>query len=214
MKGSMMSKQRIQKWMRPVATGLTAGVLATGCVNAENGASATAVAVPPAVATAPAARPAPAAPAAAVTAVAASRVAAAVPAASPYDKPGFFTQLDARDGRLWVFAAGSEDLAKFKADGRPARHVLRPGAGPDGLTLKSTESSTIVAYVVAQPGFFTELDEKDGRLWVFKAGSEDLEAYTTKGRPARHVLRPAAGPMGLTLKSTEAEVLDAYQARF
>lgn len=66
----------------------------------------------------------------------------------------------------------------------------------------------------AQPGFYTELDERDGRLWVFREGSDDLAAYQEKGRPANHVLRPGAGPLGLTLKSTEAAVLDEYQARF
>ena len=128
-----------------------------------------------------------------------------------YDKPGFYTQLDTRDERLWVFAEGSEDLAKFKAEGRPARHVLRPGAGPNGMTLKSTESETILAYVVAKPGFYTSMD-KDGRVWVFAEGSEELAAFKEKGKPARHVVRPAAGPLGLTIKSTDFDVLDAYQA--
>ncbi len=182
-----MSKRQMRIWMRPVATGFTASVLAVGCVSAESGAP---VAAAPVV-TAPAA----------VT-------------AAPHDKPGFITQLDERDGRLWVFREGSEELAKFKAEGRPARHVLRPGAGPLGLTLKSTESEIIVDYIVAQPGFYTEVDSTDGRLWVFTEGSEDLESFKTKGKPARQVLRPGAGPLGLTLKSTEADVLDAYQARF
>ncbi len=131
---------------------------------------------------------------------------------SSYDKPGFYTALDAKDGRLWVFAKDSEDLAKFKAEGNPARHVLRPGAGPDGLTLKSTESSTIIEYVATRPGFFVSLDPRDERLWVFEEGSEDLAKFKSEGRPARHVLRPGAGPLGLTLKSTEFDVLDAYQA--
>jgi len=128
-----------------------------------------------------------------------------------YSKPGFYVQLDERDGRLWVFAEGSEDLAKFKAEGRPARHVLRPGAGPDGLTLKSTESSTIIQYVASKPGFYVELD-KDERLWVFEDGSEALAEFKEKGKPARHVVRPAAGPLGLTIKAVEFDVLDAYQA--
>ena len=130
-------------------------------------------------------------------------------AAVDYAKPGFHTEVDAKDGRLWVFKLGSDDLAKFKADGRPARHVLRPGAGPGGVTLKSTESETIIEYLVAKPGFHTELD-KDGRLWVFTLGSPELAEFKAKGTPARHVVRPGAGPLGLTLKATDAVVLDAY----
>ncbi len=60
-------------------------------------------------------------------------------------------------------------------------------------------------------GFYTELD-KDGRLWVFKAGSAELAEFKAKGKPARHVVRPAAGPGGVTLKAVDFETLDAYQA--
>ncbi len=126
-------------------------------------------------------------------------------------KPGFVVAYDTRDERLWVFSEGSEDLAKFEAEGRPARHVLRPGAGPLGLTLKSTESSTIIEYVVTREGFFTQLDG-DGRLWVFRADSPELASYLAAGKPAKHVVRPGAGPLGLTLKAVDVETLDAYQA--
>jgi hypothetical protein len=60
-------------------------------------------------------------------------------------------------------------------------------------------------------GFYTELD-KDGRLWVFKDGSTELAEFKAKGKPARHVVRPAAGPGGVTLKAVDFETLDAYQA--
>jgi hypothetical protein len=102
-------------------------------------------------------------------------------------------------------------LAAYKEKGKPARHVLRPGAGPDGLTLKSTESETILEYVATKPGFYVNVD-KDGRIWVFAEGSEDLASYKEKGKPARHVVRPAAGPFGTTLKAVGFDVLDAYQA--
>ena len=128
-----------------------------------------------------------------------------------YDKPGFFTELDDKDGRLWIFVEGSDDLQKYLSEGRPARHVLRPSAGPDGLTLKSTESATIIEYIASRPGFYVALD-KDERLWVFEEGSEALAEYKEKGKPARHVVRPVAGPLGLTIKAVEFEVLDAYMA--
>ena len=191
-----MEKRPMYMWTRRVAAGFTALMLAVGCLSAvaaPRQASITTLAV---------------------EATAAQVTAPGTPAASAHGKPGFYTEVDERDGRLWVFREGSEDLAAYQEQGRPARHVARPGAGPLGLTLKSTELGTIVDYVVSQPGFYTEVDERDGRLWVFREGGEDLAAFQEQGRPARHVVRPGAGPLGLTLKSNEMSVLDAYQARF
>ncbi len=165
--------------------GLTVSVLA-GCATADSGAPA-----------------APSAPAPAMTA------AAETPS---HAKDGFYTQLD-KDGRLWVFLADSPELAEFKTKGKPAKHVVRPGAGPGGVTLKAVEMDTIVAYITAQPGFYTQLD-KDGRLWVFLADSPELAEFKAKGKPAKHVVRPGAGPLGLTIKAVDTTVLDAYQAKF
>ena len=136
---------------------------------------------------------------------------AKVASAVKYDKPGFYTTIDQKDGRLWVFKEGSEDLAAYKEKGKPAKHVVRPGAGPGGITLKATESETILEYVATKPGFHVSLD-KDGRLWIFEEGSEALANYKEKGKPARHVVRPGAGPFGTTIKAVEFSVLDAYQA--
>ena len=65
-----------------------------------------------------------------------------------YDKPGFVTILD-KDGRLWVFRVDSKELAEFREKGEPAKVVVRPRKGPDGLTLKSTDNETIEAYLAA-----------------------------------------------------------------
>ena len=132
------------------------------------------------------------------------------PAPSPLDKPGFFTELD-KDGRLWVFKTGTPELDEFKAKGKPAKHVVRPGAGPLGLTLKAVESETLVEYLAARPGFHVELD-KDGRLWVFKTGTPELDEFKAKGKPAKHVVRPLAGPGRITIKAPDAETADAYLA--
>lgn len=64
------------------------------------------------------------------------------------------------------------------------------------------------ASAYAKPGFHTEME--DGRLWVFKEGSEELENYRSKGELAKHVVRPGAGPGGMTLKAPDAETLDSY----
>ncbi len=130
--------------------------------------------------------------------------------ADPFAKPGFYTEVD-QDGRLWVFEEGSEDLKSFKEEGKPARQVRRPAAGPNGVTVISTEMETITAYIVAKPGFYTEIDQ-DGRLWVFEEDSDDLKRYKEEGKPARQVRRPAAGPLGITVISTEMETIDAYLA--
>ncbi len=126
----------------------------------------------------------------------------------PHAKEGFATVYD-KEGRLWVFRDGSPEHHAYLEDGIPTRYVTRPGVGPGGITLRSPEGETIVEYVVAQPGFLTEID-KDGRLWVLRVGSPEHEAYLEKGKPAQQVIRPGAGPLGLTVKSVDLDTIDAY----
>lgn len=121
-------------------------------------------------------------------------------------KPGFVTVIE--DGRLWVFRAGSKDLADFEKHGELAKHVVRPGAGPGGMTIKAPDNETIAAYIVAREGFKTILE--DGRVWVFRAGSKDLVDFQKHGELAKHVVRPGAGPDGMTIKAPDAETIDAY----
>jgi hypothetical protein len=63
-------------------------------------------------------------------------------------KPGFYT--DVRDGRLWVFRHGSKALEEFKKHGEPAHQVTRIGAGPKGMTIKSSDASVIDEYLAAK----------------------------------------------------------------
>jgi hypothetical protein len=65
-------------------------------------------------------------------------------AASPYDKPGFFTQIE--DGRLWVFKEGSKELEQFQQHGEPTVNVSRIGEGPEGMTLKAPSQDVLDAY--------------------------------------------------------------------
>jgi hypothetical protein len=76
------------------------------------------------------------------------------------------------------------------------------------MTLRGPDSETLQEYIAAKPGFVTIVEK--GRLWVFRDGSSELAEYRAKGAPAKQVIRPNAGPMGMTLKATEAEILDAY----
>lgn len=73
---------------------------------------------------------------------------AASPAGSRYDKPGFWTKEE--DGRLWVFRAGSPELAEFRKSGPPLRLVTRAGAGPGGMALRSSDAAVIDDYLAAK----------------------------------------------------------------
>jgi hypothetical protein len=128
--------------------------------------------------------------------------------AAAYAKPGFHTEME--DGRLWVFRENSEALEDFKRQGELAKHVIRPAAGPGGVTVKGPDAETITLYLAAKPGFHLEME--DGRLWVFKEGAKELKDFHAMGELAKHVIRPGAGPGGLTLKAPDAETLDAFLA--
>jgi len=134
-----------------------------------------------------------------------------VPATSvacEFDKPGFATAVV--KGRLWVFEEGSEALSAYKTSGKtPAVHATRVKAGPKGMTIIAPDGATIVKYMVMKPGFHTMV--KDGRLWVFAEGSEELDAYKASGKtPAVHTTRIKAGPLGMTIIAPDLAVLDAY----
>lgn len=78
----------------------------------------------------------------------AATLSAAALAASPYDKPGFYTEV--KDGRLWVFQEGSKELQQFQAHGEPTVNVSRIGEGPEGMTLKGPSQEVISAYLSAK----------------------------------------------------------------
>ena len=128
-----------------------------------------------------------------------------------YDRPGFATRM--HRGSLWVFAEGSEALAAFDAEEKtPAVHTVRPLAGPDNLTVRSPDTNDLTRYLTWRPGFQTRVYRD--RLWIFPEGAATLAAFDESGRvPATHVVRPLAGPMGMTIIAEEAETLDAYLAQ-
>lgn len=65
-------------------------------------------------------------------------------AASQYDKAGYVTKVE--DGRLWVFEAGSKELAQFEAHGEPTVSVSKIGEGPEGMTLRGPSMQVLDAY--------------------------------------------------------------------
>lgn len=68
--------------------------------------------------------------------------------ATSFGKPGFYTEV--KEGRLWVLRDGSKELAEFKKDGELAKQVTRIGAGPNGMTIKSSDVEVIDDYLAAK----------------------------------------------------------------
>lgn len=125
-------------------------------------------------------------------------------------KPGFITKFD--DGRLWVFRSGAKEYQQFIKDGELAKQVVRPGAGPRGMTLKGPDTDTLLSYVAAYDGFETFIE--DGRVWVFRTGAKELEQFKKNGELEKHVTRINAGPLRMTVKSPDAETIEAYRKAF
>jgi hypothetical protein len=69
-------------------------------------------------------------------------------AKASYDKPGFVTQV--QDGRLWVFREGAKEIDEFRKHGELVQQVIRPGAGPNGMTIKAPDAATINDYLMAK----------------------------------------------------------------
>ena len=144
-----------------------------------------------------------------------------------FDRDGFVTKLV--DNRLWVFKEGSKELEKFENHGELEKHVIVPAGGPMRVTIKAPDKETIDAYLqeygdldsfqynyevfdFSVDGFVTKVH--DNRLWVFKEGSKDLEKFEKHGELEKHVIVPAGGPLGITLKAPDKETIDAYLSEY
>lgn len=121
-------------------------------------------------------------------------------------KAGFTTRFD--DDRIWVFKTGSAELADFDAGNEPAKIAIKVGEGPRGMSVKSVDPETITNYLVAKDGFFTKI--VDDRIWVFRPGSEALAEFLASGEPGKCAVRIGEGPLGMTVKSADAETIDEY----
>ncbi|MGL4204594.1 MAG: hypothetical protein ACRCRW_00465 [Aeromonadaceae bacterium] len=62
-----------------------------------------------------------------------------------HDIPGFITEVE--EGRLWVFKEGSLEYQEFKKHGEPLKQFSNIGAGPNGMTVKSADQSTLDSYL-------------------------------------------------------------------
>ena len=134
-------------------------------------------------------------------------VLASSPAArrATYEREGF--DVYPHEGRLWVFESGSQDSKDFANGIEPAKSVTRI---LPGRTLRSTEGETLLNYLVQRPGFYTRIEE--GRLWIFRAGSEEHTQFLATGEPAKRTTLIGAGPTGMTVMSADRPTIDEYLA--
>lgn len=76
------------------------------------------------------------------------------------------------------------------------------------MLLTSLFAGTAFASQYDKPGFVTEVE--DGRLWVFRADSQELKDFQASGEPAKQFTEIGAGPEGMTVKSADAQTLQDY----
>jgi len=128
-----------------------------------------------------------------------------------HTRPGFVV-LPTADGRLWVFAPGSAELEEHRGGTELAKRATLVGAGPEGRTLLGGDAALLKSYAGAcrysLPGF--EAREEGGRIWVFRAGSADLQEFLAKGEPSKRVTKIGTGPEGRSLMGADAGTLDDY----
>lgn len=76
------------------------------------------------------------------------------------------------------------------------------------LMMAGMLSGNVMASEYNKPCFITEVE--DGRLWVFKEGSEALQQFKRHGEPAKQFTIIGAGPDGMTVKAANQQTLDEY----
>lgn len=74
--------------------------------------------------------------------------------------------------------------------------------------LTSLFASVSFASQYDKPGFVTQVE--DGRLWVFREGSEQLKDFKAHGEPAKQFTEIGTGPEGMTVKSGDEKALKDY----
>jgi hypothetical protein len=78
------------------------------------------------------------------------------------------------------------------------------------LMFASVFAGIAVAGEYDKPGFVTEVE--DGRLWVFREGSQELKDFQATGEPAKQFTDIGSGPKGMTVKAADEKTLQDYLA--
>lgn len=99
------------------------------------------------------------------------------------------------------FTACGDKKADDKDGGKTAGST-KTGSNDNGTTHTSGD--------YGKPGFFTAV--RDGRLWVFREGSEGLAEFKKHGEPGKNVTLVGEGPNGMTLKGDDMQALREYLA--
>jgi hypothetical protein len=128
--------------------------------------------------------------------------------APAYGKPGFVTFIE--DGRLLVFADGSDGLREYRRAGELGKSVTRIGVGPGGMSVRSTEAETITAYMNQPEGFRVFVE--DGRLVVFRDPSDELDEYLGSRELGKSVTRVGVGPEDMSVRAPDSETIGDYLA--
>ncbi len=121
-------------------------------------------------------------------------------------RDGFATKVV--DGRLWVFTEGTAEADDLRKGEFSEKHLTVIGAGPMGMTMKSLDRSTIDDYLTRKSGFETAMI--DGRLWVFRSGSQEWDEFNSKGASDKHVTQVGVGPEGITVKAPDRGTIVDY----
>jgi hypothetical protein len=83
------------------------------------------------------------------------------------------------------------------------------GSGEGGAAPAAASEKKVTEPAELQKEGFTALVE-DGRLWVFRTGSQELKDYRSMGELAKHVTLVGAGPRGMTIKGPDRDILRDY----
>lgn len=113
----------------------------------------------------------------------------------------------------WTPPAPIEDAGSLPGGGpvdTPAPIDWPEAPAPADLPADPADAAGAVAGGFAKPGFQTF--ERDGRLWVFRDGSEDLAAFLEHGEPAKSVTSIGTGPGGMSMRSGDLETIKDYLA--
>ncbi len=97
--------------------------------------------------------------------------------------------------------------------GDPATDSPAPNAGgtalPDTGAADEAEASTDMSRY-ERPGF--QVYVREGRLWVFREGSEAIAEFERVGEPGKFVTNIGDGPGGITMRSEDVATIEAYLA--
>lgn len=122
------------------------------------------------------------------------------------EKDGFWTEM--KDGRLWILEKGTEAYEHMMNDGDIAKNITMIGKGPMGVSIRSYDKETVLKWAAKVHGFNTYI--REGRVWVFKPGSEHEAEFLSVGEPAKSITKVGAGPLRSTIRAAEEDVLHHY----